>query len=61
MIIEGLLTLIYNLLSLLTMTIDIPVLPAQVYTYMDQYFGYLESGLGIVAAYTHLGYLVTLF
>lgn len=60
MIIELLLNLIYNLINLLV-AINIPKLPDTVYGYFDQFFDYLVAGAGLLANYTPLAYLMTLF
>lgn len=43
------------------MFFEIPKLPPTVYEYVEQFFGYLEVGAGILANYVHLPYLMTLF
>ena len=60
MIIKLLLDLIYKVLSILTQPISIPSLPEQAVEYIETFFGYLESGAGIVASFTPYGYLLTL-
>lgn len=60
MIIEMLLNLIKNLLNTL-LVFSIPQLPAEVQTYIDMMFNYLVSGASILANYTPLPYLLTLF
>lgn len=60
MIIEGLLTVIKNLLSTL-LIIDIPNLPTEVSNYINDMFTYISAGAGILANYTPLSYLLTLF
>lgn len=60
MIIEGLLTVLKNILSTL-LVFEIPKMPAEVQGYIDNFFGYLEMGAGILANYTPLDYLLTLF
>lgn len=60
MIIEGLLTLLKNLLNVL-LVFKIPQLPTEVSGYIDTMFGYLETGASILANYTPLSYLITLF
>lgn len=60
MIIEGLLTIIKNLLNTL-LVFDIPNLSPEVHGYIDTMFSYLVAGAGILANYTPLAYLVTLF
>lgn len=60
MIIELLLTLLKNVLGLL-LVFEVPQLPPEVTGYVDTFFGYLETGASILANYTPLGYLLTLF
>lgn len=60
MIIQLLLTLIYNIFNLL-LVIEIPSLPDAVQTYINSLFDYLVAGASILANYTPLGYLLTLF
>lgn len=61
MIIEGLLTIVKNLLELLLTPIDIPELPESVSTIIQQACTYFADGLGIFAAFTHFSYIMTLF
>lgn len=61
MIIELLLDMLYGIFSLLTAPISIPQLPNTVQTYLTQFFDYLEMGAGILANYTHFGYIMSLF
>lgn len=61
MIIEALMQVVYVLFELLTVPISIPSLPDGIQSVMDQAFSYLEAGMGILANYTDLGYLLTLF
>lgn len=60
MIIEGLLSLIYNLLSLLMTPIDIPDLPSEASTVMSQAAVKLSEGAGILAAFCHYSYIISL-
>ena len=60
MIIEALLNLIYGLMSVL-MVLNIPDMPAEVQSYINSFFDYLASGVGIVANYVPLDYLLVLF
>lgn len=60
MLIELLLSLIYTIFDKL-MIFNIPQLPEQVQTYINSLFDYLVSGASILANYTPLGYLMTLF
>lgn len=60
MLIELLLNLIYNLLNTM-LVFEIPKLPAEVQGNIDTMFDYLVSGASILANYTPLSYLMTLF
>lgn len=60
MIIEMLLTSYYNVMNTL-MVINIPDLPDSVYGYIEDGFQYIVAGAGILANYTPLAYLMTLF
>lgn len=60
MIIEGLLTLIKNLLTLLFTPIDIPDLPASFQTIINQAIVYITDGLGLVASLTHWDFIKSL-
>lgn len=61
MIIELLLNALYNIFKVLTLPINIPQMPEQANQYIQQFFDYIEMGAGILANYTPLGYLLTLF
>lgn len=61
MIIELLLSALYNLFSLLTTPINIPTLPTSIQNVLDMALGYISAGVGILANYTHIEYLLTLF
>lgn len=61
MIIEGLLNVLYNVFSALTSAISIPAMPADISTYLSTFTSYLKVGLQILAVYTPLSYLLTLF
>lgn len=43
------------------LVLEIPDLPLEVHEYVDTAFEYIISGGGILANYTPLGYLMTLF
>lgn len=60
MIIEGLLNLISWLLGVLLTPIDIPDLPQGVAIAITRLSGYLGDGLGILAAFTHYQFLLSL-
>lgn len=60
MLINGLLTVVLNTLKLLLAPINIPQLPDNAISSINDLFGYLEAGAGILANYTDLGYLLTL-
>lgn len=61
MLIEGILAVIYNVFSVLTMPINIPSMPANVEAVMGEFLQWLQVGLQIVATFTHEGYLLVLF
>lgn len=61
MIIELLLSALYNVFSLLTTPMNIPQLPENATQYITEFFGYLETGAGILANYTHFAYIMSLF
>lgn len=60
MIIEMLLTVVYNLFDLL-LIIELPSLPEGVTEYISIIFEYMVAGAGILANYTPFAYLITLF
>lgn len=60
MIIEGLLTVIYNLLELLMTPIEIPELPAEAASVMSAAAVKLSEGAGILAAFCHYSYIISL-
>lgn len=60
MIIESLLNAVYWLMDKL-MFFNIPNLPDEVYGHIDTAFTYISAGAGVVANYTPLPYLMTLF
>jgi len=59
-LIELLLGLIYRLLDIL-LIFEIPPLPLEASTYINTLFNHLVSGASILANYTPLSYLLTLF
>lgn len=61
MIIEYLMNLLLKLFSLLTSAINIPRLPEQVASFMEQALGYIQTGVQLLACYTNLEYLLVLF
>lgn len=61
MIIEAILSVVYNVFSLLTAPINIPSLPDGVASVMSSFLEWIQVGLQIVATYTHESYLLTLF
>jgi len=61
MIVQALMDLVYGLFSLLTSPINIPSLPDGVASVLSMLTDALGTGLGLLACYTHLGYLITLF
>lgn len=60
MLIKLLLDLIYTLLDKL-LILNIPQLPETVQTYIDTLFDYLVAGASVLANYTPLAYILTLF
>lgn len=60
MIIELIMTALYNVLNLL-LVFKIPQLPSGVMEYVNTFFDYLSSACGIVANYIPLDYCLTLF
>ena len=60
MIIEGLLSVIKNLLILLLSPIDIPPLPSGVHEVISKGMNYIIDGLGIFAAFTHYQFIMSL-
>lgn len=61
MIVQGLMDLVYNLFSLLTAAINIPSLPEGVSGILEVLTGAISTGLGLLACYCHLDYLLLLF
>lgn len=61
MIIKALLELVYGLFNLLTVAIDIPSMPDGVMSSINDYMQYIESGIGIVANFCNLNYVLLLF
>lgn len=61
MLIEGLLDLIYNLFDLLFTPINLPSLPESVSEIIETFCEYISDGLALIANWTHLPYLLTLF
>ena len=61
MIIELLLNVVYTLVDLLTAAIDIPGMPEAVSTLIAEALEYIITGLAILANWTDLGYLLTLY
>lgn len=60
MILEGLLSVVQKLLTLLLTPINIPPLPENVQTVITQAMGYILDGLGIFAAFTHYQFIMSL-
>lgn len=60
MIIKALMTLLYNVFSALTSAIHIPQLPDELHSFISDFMEYLQTGLQILAVYTHLEYLLVL-
>lgn len=61
MIIQALMDLLYGLLDWITAPFNIPMLPPEVNQILTTLLDYLNVGFGILANYTHLDYLFTLF
>lgn len=61
MIIEALMQVVYLIFAALTSVISIPALPEGVTSFMSEFLLYLQMGLGLLANYCDLGYLLTLF
>lgn len=60
MIIEMFLDAIYNIFDILTSFISIPPMPDEVHTFIEQAFDYISAGVGILANYTDLTFLLIL-
>lgn len=60
MIVELLADVLKAMLRLL-MVFDLPNLPDEVMTYLNEMFGYIDAAGGLLANYTPLSYLLTLF
>lgn len=60
MIIEALMELLRKVFDTLS-PINIPKLPEEVHGYIADAFEYIEAGAGVLANYTPLPYLMTLF
>ena len=60
MILEKFLDLIYGMVSNM-MVFQIPDLPSAAYDYIESAFDYIVAGAGLLANYTPLDYLMTLF
>lgn len=60
MIIEGLLSVIKKLLTLLLSPIDIPSLPSGVQEVISKGMNYIIDGLGIFASFTHYQFIMAL-
>lgn len=61
MIIEMIMSVIYNVFELLTTPIDIPDLPSSLADILGRFYEYIYMGIGVISNYTHYSYLVTLF
>lgn len=61
MLTETTLSIIYNIFSFLSTPINIPDMPAKVEELFTQFLDYINMGLSILAAYTHIEYLLVLF
>lgn len=61
MIIEALMDVVYMLVSLLTAPISIPSMPEGVSDVLNSMLEYIGVGIGLLANWTDLGYLILLF
>lgn len=61
MIIEALMDVVYMLVSLLTAPISIPSMPEGVSDVLNSMLEYIGVGIGLLANWTDLGYLMLLF
>lgn len=61
MIIEGLLNVVYSLFALLLSPINIPAMPEEVRSFISDALGYIKLGIGLLANWTDLEYLLALF
>lgn len=61
MIIEKLLDVVYSIFSTLLSAITFPTLPDEVYTYLDNAMSYIQGGVGIIANFVPIDYLLILF
>lgn len=61
MLVEGLMDVVYVLLSLLTAPISIPGMPDEVKVFVAEALEYISFGISLLANWTDLGYLLTLF
>lgn len=61
MILEALMSLLVDFLDLLLTPIHISSLPPGVDDIMETGLGYIQAGLGIIASFCHLSYILTLF
>lgn len=61
MIIELFLNVLYAIFSILTLPINLPNLPSDIYQYLTEAFSYMSAGAGIVANYAPLAYIMVLF
>lgn len=60
MIIKLFLDAIYAVFKVLTSAINIPSLPHEVQSFLTQALEYITTGIGILANYTDIGYLMIL-
>jgi len=61
MIIQALMDVVYLLVSLLTAPISIPSMPEGVSEVLNSMLEYIGVGIGLLANWTDLGYLMLLF
>lgn len=61
MIIESLLDVLVNLFDFLFGAIEIPMMPEWIEQYVEQFFDALVTGAGLLANYTELQYVGSMF
>lgn len=61
MLINSIMNILLSVLRLFLSPINIPQLPDSAIQSINDMFGYIQAGAGILANYTDLGYLLTLF
>lgn len=61
MIISGVLDILYSIFSVLTLPIDLPEMPNQIRTYINQLVSYMNTGYKILNVYLPMDYIMLLF